>query len=281
MKDLADKAVLVTGAAKGIGRATALAFAQEGSNPLIITDIDAQGLEETADRLAAIDCDVLALPADICDPEAVGRTVEEALERYGRIDVLANVAGIGILGPVEDFALSDWRRVIDVNLWGVINTIHAVYPHMVARRSGHIVNISSTDGLFVSWIYSAPYCASKFGIVGISEELLFEGSLHGIDVTCFCPGAVGTTIFDTSPIVGFSEEIRKLQAMLTRGADPPEVVGRKIVEAVKKNRFIVTTTFSYQFEYFLRKHLPFLWFPIMRLQARLFGRILGKYRIEG
>jgi len=114
--------------------------------------------------------------------------------------------------------------------------------------------------------------------VGISEELLFEGYLHGIGVTCFCPGAVGTTIFDTSPVVGFSEEIRKLQSVLARGADPPEVIGRKIVEAVRGNRFIVTTTFTYQVEYFLRKHFPFLWFPIMRLQARLFGRMLAKYR---
>ena len=250
MKNLTDKAVLVTGAAKGIGRATALAFAQEGSNPLVITDIDANGLEGTADMLEAMHREVLAVPADISDPEAVGMLVEESLERYGRIDVLANVAGVGILGPVEDLAISDWRRVIDVNLWGVINTIHYVYPHMVARKAGHIVNVSSTDGLFVSWIYSAPYCASKFGIVGISEEILFEASLHGIGVTCFCPGSVGTTIFDTSPVVGFSEEIRKIKGMLTRGADPPEAVGRMIVEAVKKDRFIVTTTLSFQMEYF-------------------------------
>ncbi len=279
MKNLTDKAVLVTGAAKGIGRATALAFAQEGSNPLVITDIDANGLEGTADMLEAMHREVLAVPADISDPEAVGMLVEESLERYGRIDVLANVAGVGILGPVEDLAISDWRRVIDVNLWGVINTIHYVYPHMVARKAGHIVNVSSTDGLFVSWIYSAPYCASKFGIVGISEEILFEASLHGIGVTCFCPGSVGTTIFDTSPVVGFSEEIRKIKGMLTRGADPPEAVGRMIVEAVKKDRFIVTTTLSFQMEYFLRKHLPFLWFPFMKLQARLMARMLGKYRI--
>ncbi|MDD5666554.1 MAG: SDR family NAD(P)-dependent oxidoreductase [Actinomycetota bacterium] len=279
MKNLTDKAVLVTGAAKGIGRATALAFAQEGSNPLVITDIDANGLEGTADMLEAMHREVLAVPADISDPEAVGMLVEESLERYGRIDVLANVAGVGILGPVEDLAISDWRRVIDVNLWGVINTIHYVYPHMVARKAGHIVNVSSTDGLFVSWIYSAPYCASKFGIVGISEEILFEASLHGIGVTCFCPGSVGTTIFDTSPVVGFSEEIRKIKGLLTRGADPPEAVGRMIVEAVKKDRFIVTTTLSFQMEYFLRKHLPFLWFPFMKLQARLMARMLGKYRI--
>ncbi len=279
MKNLTDKAVLVTGAAKGIGRATALAFAQEGSNPLVITDIDANGLEGTADMLEAMHREVLAVPADISDPEAVGMLVDESLERYGRIDVLANVAGVGILGPVEDLAISDWRRVIDVNLWGVINTIHYVYPHMVARKAGHIVNVSSTDGLFVSWIYSAPYCASKFGIVGISEEILFEASLHGIGVTCFCPGSVGTTIFDTSPVVGFSEEIRKIKGLLTRGADPPEAVGRMIVEAVKKDRFIVTTTLSFQMEYFLRKHLPFLWFPFMKLQARLMARMLGKYRI--
>jgi NAD(P)-dependent dehydrogenase (short-subunit alcohol dehydrogenase family) len=279
MKDLAEKAVLVTGAAKGIGRATALAFAQEGSNPVIITDIDANGLEETADRLRDMGREVFAMPADISDSEAVERMAGDALKRYGRIDVLVNVAGIGILGPVEDLAISDWRRVIDVNLWGVINTIHSVYPHMVARKAGHIVNVSSTDGLFVSWIYSAPYCASKFGIVGISEEILFEASLHGIGVTCFCPGSVGTTIFDTSPVVGFSEEIRKIKGLLTRGADPPEAVGRMIVEAVKKDRFIVTTTLSFQMEYFLRKYLPFLWFPFMRLQARLMARILGKYRL--
>jgi NAD(P)-dependent dehydrogenase (short-subunit alcohol dehydrogenase family) len=140
------------------------------------------------------------------------------------------------------------------------------------------VNVSSSDGLYVSWIYSAPYCAIKFAVVGLTEELLYEAAFHGIGVTCFCPGAVKTPIFDTSPVKSFRGELRRLQVKMLRFADSPEDVGRWIVEAVKKDRFLVLTTMEYKLYYFLRKYLPFIWFPYMRLQARLFARMLRKYR---
>jgi NAD(P)-dependent dehydrogenase (short-subunit alcohol dehydrogenase family) len=138
MRDLRDKAVLVTGAASGIGRAAAIAFALEGAGPLMLNDVNVSGLRETAGIIERLGTPVVLLPADVSDPAAVNSIVETALAEAGRIDILVNVAGIGILSPVEDLDHEDWEKVLGVDLWGVINTVSAVLPaHDRAARGTH------------------------------------------------------------------------------------------------------------------------------------------------
>jgi NAD(P)-dependent dehydrogenase (short-subunit alcohol dehydrogenase family) len=279
MQDLTDKVVLVTGAAGGIGRATALAFAREGASPVAITDINEKGLQETAGRLKELGTEAIVWPTDVTDFVTVNEMVEDIIARCGRIDVLVNVAGISLICPAEKLTIEDWKKVVDVDLWGVINTVTAVYPHMVKRRSGHIVNTSSTDGLFVPALYySAPYCTAKFGVVGLSEALLYEAMLHNIGVTVVGPGVVDTPIFDATPVKGLRPEIKELLDVLAPRKEDPEDTARAIVNAVKKNRFMVVTTMEMKILYFLRRHFQLLWFPFMKIITKVFDRMMDKYR---
>ena len=280
MQDLTDKVVLVTGAASGIGRATALAFAREGAGPVGITDINEKGLEETAGRLEDLGAEAIVWPADVTDFVTVNEMVEDIIARCGRIDILVNVAGISLICPAEQLDLEDWKKVVNVDLWGVIHTINAVYPHMVKRQSGHIVNVSSTDGLFCPGLYySAPYCAAKGGVVGLSDNLLYEAMLHNIGVTVVCPGAVDTPIFDVTPIKGLRPEIKELADYISSTKEEPEDTASAIIQAVKKNKYLVVTTLEMKILYFLRRHFPFLWYTLMKLVTKILDRVIDKYRI--
>jgi NAD(P)-dependent dehydrogenase (short-subunit alcohol dehydrogenase family) len=278
MRDLRDKAVLVTGAASGIGRAAAIAFAREGACPLMLNDVDVSGLRETAGIIERLGTRVILLPADVSDPAAVNSIVEAALAEAGRIDVLVNVAGIGILAPVEDLDHEDWEKVLGVDLWGVINTVSAVYPHMIARREGHIVNVSSSTALFNPVLYLASYATAKRAVLGLSEALMLEARVHEVGVTCLCPGSVETPIQDSTVIKGFSEESRKLTGFAFYMAETPADTAASIVRAVKKDRFLVVTTSYAKAVYFFRRHFQAAWFGYMKRFVLLFDRAFSRYR---
>lgn len=278
MRDLKDKAVLVTGAASGIGRAAATAFAGEGAGPLMLNDIDECGLRETAAIIERLGCRVILLPADVSDRAAVKAMVENALSEVGRIDVLVNAAGIGIFSPVEDLDTADWEKVLGVDLWGVINTVCAVYPHMIAQHEGHIVNVSSSTALFDPVLYLASYATAKRAVLGLSEALMLEARVHGVGVTCLCPGAVETPIQDSTVIKGFREEARKLTRFAFYMAEAPRDTAASIVRAVKKDHFLVVTTNYARAVYFIRRHFQAAWFGYMKRFALFFGYAFSMYR---
>ena len=273
--------VFVTGAASGIGRATAIEFARAGAAALILNDINRKGLEETAVSIEKLGCRTIQLPADVSDYDAVKNMAELAIGMTGRIDILVNVAGKAIVAPLEKMDMEEWRQVLGVDLFGALHTVHCIYPHMMKRRSGHIVNVASVAGLFALHPYNAPYYVSKFGVVGFSEALMLEAHLHGVNVTCVCPGGVKTPIYDSSPFKGFSEEARKkAKSMLLASAEEPEDTARTIVNAVARNKFLIVTTPLAKFAYFLRKHCSPIWFPLMRKVAHRFAGHFDRYRIS-
>jgi len=278
MKDLKDKAILITGAASGIGRATAIAFARKGANPVILVDINPQGLSETASELGRIGSNPVPYTIDVTDFEEINAMVNEVIERFGRIDVLVNVAGVSLICPVEKLELADWERVLNVDLWGVINTITAIYPQMIERRTGHIVNIASTDGLFTPGLYySGPYCAAKSAVVGLSENLLYEAMFHGIAVTCVCPGAVDTPILHSTPVKGLPPEIiEEANRLYDPFKEAPEDTASAIVKAVEKEKFLLITTPLMKTAYFARRHFPWLWFMAMKATSRSLKKMVDK-----
>jgi NAD(P)-dependent dehydrogenase (short-subunit alcohol dehydrogenase family) len=245
IKDLAGKRCLITGAASGIGRATAIAVAGHGAE-LFLTDRDGDGLERVAAEIRAAGGTVTYLGAtDVADHEAVVALAAEVHSRAPSMDVVMNIAGISTWGRIEELEHEHWRRTIDINLVGPISVLECFVPPMIeARRGGHIVNVSSVAGLFgLPW--HAPYSASKFGLRGVSEVLRFDLRKHGIGVSLVCPGAVKTPLVDTVDIVGVDREspkMRKLFALFEKRAVTADSVAGSIVNAIERNRYMVFTS---------------------------------------
>lgn len=243
--DLRGKRCLITGAASGIGRATAIAVAGHGAE-LFLTDRDGEGLERVATEIRGAGGTVSHFAtADVADHEAVVALAEEMHARASSMDVVMNIAGISTWGRIEELEHEHWRRTIDVNLIGPISVLECFVPPMIAAgRGGHIVNVSSVAGLFgLPW--HAPYSASKFGLRGVSEVLRFDLRKHRIGVSLVCPGAVKTPLVGTVDIVGVDREspkIRKLIALFEKRAVTADSVAAHIVEAIKRNRYMVFTS---------------------------------------
>ncbi len=185
-----DKTVLITGGSRGLELVLARQLADEGAR-LAIAARDADTLERARAELAGRGAEVLAVPCDIADRAACEALVGAAVERFGRVDVLVNNAGIIQVGPLEAVTLDDFAETMGVHFWGPLYLTLAVLPGMRERRAGRIVNVSSFGGK-VSQPHFVPYSASKFALTGLSEGLRAELAKDGIAVTTICPGILRT-----------------------------------------------------------------------------------------
>src|SRR3954453_22748544 len=244
------KRCFLTGAASGIGRATALKLAAQGAE-LYLTDRDAEGLATTVADALALGAKVSEHRAlDISDYDAVTQFAADIHANHPAMDVVMNIAGVSAWGTVDRLTHDHWRSMIDTNLMGPIHVIEAFVPPMIAaRRGGHLVNVSSAAGLFgLPW--HAAYSASKFGLRGVSEVLRFDLRRHRIGVSLVCPGAVRTPLVGSVEIVGVDRddpEIRKLIRRFEKHAVSPEHVSSRILEGIHKDRYMVFTSRDTQF----------------------------------
>ena len=275
MKDLRGKRCLITGAASGIGRATALAAAAEGAE-LYLTDIQAEALEEVAAEIGRRGGAVAyTRAADVADHDAIVAMANEIHAEHGSMDVVMNIAGISTWGKIEQLEHEHWRRTIEINLMGPIGVLESFVPPMIdAGRGGHIVNVSSVAGLFgLPW--HAPYSASKFGLRGVSEVLRFDLRKHGIGVSLVCPGAVKTPLVESVEIVGVDREnprIRKLTALFEKRAVSPERVAERIVAAIERNRYMVFTSADGRVLHWIQRKFSPPYEMIMRVMNRELDR---------
>ncbi|MGX4709893.1 SDR family oxidoreductase [Rhodococcus sp. DMF-1] len=195
---------VVTGGASGIGRAVGEALARAGA-VVVLADRDSERLAAARESLVEHAGRVECATVDVMRQQEVQHLIEEAASRHGRLDFLFNNAGVGGTLPIGEATLEQWRRIVDLNLWGVIYGIHAALPIMRRQGGGHLVNTASVAGL-VPFPYQSLYCTTKFGIVGLSEALRYELAADGIRVSVVCPGNVATRIFETSlmgdPVAG-------------------------------------------------------------------------------
>lgn len=264
---LSGKRCFVTGAASGIGRATALAAARQGAE-LHLTDIQAEALERTAAEVERAGGRVgVARALDLRDHGAVVALAGEIHAAHGSVDVVMNIAGVSAWGTIERLEHSDWQEMIEINLLGPISVLEAFVPAMIAAgRGGHVVNVSSAAGLFgLPW--HAAYSASKFGLRGVSEVLRFDLRRHGIGVSLVCPGGVATPLVDTVRIAGVDAEapsIRKLKARFEKRAVTPERVAEKILGGIEKDRYLVYTSRDIQLGHWVQRKFEPLYVFAMR-----------------
>lgn len=188
---LTGQVALVTGASSGLGRATALALAAAGANVGLIGR-SASDLDDVASAIAAVGRRAVPLPVDLADEAQVQPAVTRLIAGLGGVDILVNAAGTDVPGPVVALAPGDWDRVLGVNLRAPFLLARAVVPHMQEQGRGTIVNISSVAGKR-GWANASAYCASKFGLTGLTQALAAEGKPHGIRACVLYPGAMATS----------------------------------------------------------------------------------------
>jgi NAD(P)-dependent dehydrogenase (short-subunit alcohol dehydrogenase family) len=191
MKDLANKTAAVTGAASGIGRMLAVNLAKEGCN-LAIADIDEAGLRETA-SLIGLKVNVSTHVVDVSDRDQVYHFAQEAARIHGGVDIIINNAGVALGDFLETVPLEDFEWLMGINFWGVVYGTMTFLPHLRKRPEGHIVNISSINGIMPN-PNNGPYCAAKFAVKGYTETLAQEMRGTSIAVSCVHPGGIKTNI---------------------------------------------------------------------------------------
>ena len=192
MQILKGKTALITGAGRGIGRATAIAFAKEGIH-IGLLGRTAENLEKVAIELEEYGVNVTMATADVSDNESVIAAVEHINSELGSIDILINNAGIGKFGKFLELSPEEFKNIIDVNLMGTYYVTRAVLPAMIDKQAGDIINIASTAGQKGGPVTSA-YSASKFGVLGLTESLMLEVRKHNIRVTALAPSTVATDL---------------------------------------------------------------------------------------
>ncbi|MEN8701582.1 3-ketoacyl-ACP reductase [Bacillus infantis] len=192
MQSLKGKTALITGAGRGIGRAAAIAFAKEGISVGLLGRT-LSNLEKAAEELKEYDVKVSIAAADVQDSESVNKAVEKITSELGQIDILINNAGIAKFGGFLELSPQEWEDIIQVNLMGVYHVTRAVLPGMIERKSGDIINISSSAGQKGAPVTSA-YSASKFAVLGLTESLMLEVRKHNIRVSALTPSTVATDL---------------------------------------------------------------------------------------
>lgn len=271
------KRCFITGAASGIGRATALRLAELGAE-LYLTDRNEMGLAETVADTRALGA---AVPEhrslNIADYDEVAAFGADIHARHGAMDVVMNIAGVSAWGTVDRLSHEQWRKMVDINLMGPIHVIESFLPQMIAAgRGGRLVNVSSAAGI-VALPWHAAYSASKYGLRGVSEVLRFDLARHKIGVSVVVPGAVKTGLVNTVEIAGVDREDPQVEKWVGRFAGhavSPEKAADKILAGVARNRYLVYTSGDIRALYAFKR---LAWLPysaIMRQANVVFSRAL-------
>ncbi len=262
--------VIVTGGASGIGRALAEELAKRGCE-VVLADLQIELAEEVALEIRVSGGKAEAVKIDVTDFPAMQRLVEETVKRTGRLDYIFNNAGIGIGGNVRHYDIEDWNQIVDVNLRGVINGVHAAYQVMMNQGFGHIINTASMAGLMVS-PGAVAYATTKYGVVGLSISLRAEAAQTGVRVSVICPGVVRTPILEGMGKYGKMlidiphEQMRRMWERLRPMS--PNVFAEKVLNSVAKNKAIIIVPSWWKLFWWINRLSPSL------------GRFLAQKRFQ-
>ena len=247
-----DHVAFITGASSGIGAATARTLAQQGAHVTLIAR-RAERLERVAAELRGHGVKALALVADVRSRTELDAAVERCVDELGRIDVVVANAGFGVMGPVTRLETVDFRRQLETNFFGVVDTLYATLPHVTEAR-GRIALLSSVLGR-VGMPSSAPYAASKFALIGLAESIRYDLDPLGVSVTCINPGYVESeirTLDNQGRPTGEPDPVPKRKIM------PSQTAARQIVDAIyRRQPEMVLTTYA-KLAVTVARHLPSL-----------------------
>ena len=266
-----DKIAIVTGGASGIGRGICELLGRQGAN-VTVADVNKAGADGVAAGIVKTGGDAKAVQLDVTDAGAVEKLIEETASEHGRLDYLFNNAGISVGGEVRDLKPEHWKRVIDVNLMGVINGTLPAYSLMVKQGFGHIVNTASLAGL-IPGPMNTPYGTTKHAVVGLSTSLRAEGTDLGVKVSAVCPGFIQTGIWESSPAMNVDKE-KALATIPLKMMDATKAA-EKLLEGVERNRAIITLPFHARFMWWLNRIHPSLLKPFCTLSVKNFRKFRG------
>ncbi len=242
MNRFSDQKAMVTGAASGIGRATALRLASEGAD-LFLADLNAEGLQETCELASAYEGRVLSRVLDVSNRGECAASVAEAVEGLGRLDILCNIAGVLRGGAVTDVTENDWDLLLGVNLGSVFFLSKAALPYLLESQ-GNIVNMASAAALG-GQVYTSVYAATKAGVVSLTKSMAMEYGKQGVRVNAVCPGGVMTPMTSSfRPPEGVDLQLFSRMMPLVKPAQPEEIAGAVAYLASKEARYVTGTTLT-------------------------------------
>jgi NAD(P)-dependent dehydrogenase (short-subunit alcohol dehydrogenase family) len=264
MNQFKDKVAIVTGGGSGIGQALCQELGQRGS-VVVVASLHDDHAWRVASTITHNGGQAHAVPVDVSNERDVRQLIDETVAEYGRLDYLFNNAGIAIGGDARDLTLEHWRRVLEVNLYGVLYGTAIAYPIMVGQGSGHIVNTASSTGL-LPFPLGAPYCTSKYAIVGLSLSLRLEGADVGVKVSAVCPGYVRTNLYQSMTTVNLPrEQVLKQLEQALKAVDASQAA-RTILRGVSRNQAVIVFPAPIR-----------LYWRLYRLCPRLIDRILLRH----
>jgi NAD(P)-dependent dehydrogenase (short-subunit alcohol dehydrogenase family) len=263
-----NKIAIVTGGASGIGQMLCEELAARGA-VVTVADLNFDGAQRVASKIVESGGRARATSLDVANADAVRELINAVATENHRLDFIFNNAGIGVGGEVRDLTPEHWRRIVEINLFGVISGTCAAYSLMVKQGFGHIVNTASLAGL-ISSPTMTPYTATKFAVVGLSTALRSEAEALGVRVSAVCPGFIQTGIFDAGTFVGSNKEA--FLSQIPFKLMDARTAARKILRGVERNRGIIVFPFYARFLWWLGRIHPGLLSPLSKKTVSDFRR---------
>lgn len=255
----AGRVALVTGGASGLGRGICEALCEQGAI-VYAADIREDATEGLADRYDRAG-EVRRVTLDVTKESDFARVIGKVVADHGRLDLMINNAGTGVVGDFRQIDVADIRKTVDVNLWGVVYGTKAAYDVMVAQGQGQIVNVASSAGVMPVPMQAA-YAMTKHAVVGLSRSLRIEAAVYGVDVSAVLPGLVRTAFFDSATVVGDYDYKREMDELPIQ-ALAPRRAGELVLAGIRANRELIVFPSSNRLILWLFRHFPSLMSPIL------------------